>query len=96
MRNRVDIADLRIESTAEMEAWKRHTAPMSYLEKRAAQYVDRIYGTPPAQFAKAIRDVKRMRAEGVRPGAAMRKAAEEHGHTREQMAQAILDMRGAR
>jgi methyl coenzyme M reductase gamma subunit len=94
-RNRVDISDLQIEANAEMEEWKRLTAPMSYLEKRAAQYVDRIYGAPPEPYAKAIRDVKRMRADGVRPGTAMRKAAEKHGHTREQMAQAILDMRGA-
>lgn len=96
MTKQDETVSLRIEASAEMDAWKRHTAPMSYLEKRAAQYVDRIYGAPPAQFAKAIRDVKRMRADGVRPGTAMRKAAEEHGHTREQMAQAILDMRGAR
>lgn len=90
-----ELVSLRIEASAEMEEWKRLTAPMSYLEKRAAQYVDRIYGAPPEAYASAIRDVKRMRADGVRPGVAMRKAAEEHGHTREQLAQAILDMRGA-
>lgn len=70
-------------------------APISPLERKAAQWLGRPLSQVAAPFLAAVRESQLRYRNGERPGACMSKAAAHYGHDRDALAQAILDARKA-